>query len=978
MKKISLIFSIITVLLLLFSSKGFSQTANLGVLTTFEAYTAAGAIANTGGTITGDVGSNFGAIGGTGDYTGGTYNGDDVTDQSRFDLLRLYILLNDKFVDYPSTHDAVFANETLTPGVYSIGGAGSLAGDLVLHGDSSDFFIIKMNGAMTVGAGTTVSLTGGVEAANVFWLINGAVSVAADADVKGTLFSKAGAVGLGANANLEGRMFSMGGAITLAAGSAAGLPTGTLSIPVFCESDCTPNEDVDVLGVLSEFALFSSAGGVGNTGISGINGLIGGNAGAITSYAGGIHIGGEESQNALTGEGAIALQAAYEALMLLPATAEHSPNFLDNDTITPGVYDIPGAGSLGGTVFIDAAGDSTAIFVLRFAGAFNIEASSKMILTNGARRCNMFWIGGAGIVSGAVNIGASSEIKGNFIAHGGACNSGAGVFMAGRQLSTFGAVNTNNAVIYMNPECITSTPRCVTAPEDQTENIESCDASEEGTVITTETNENGCEYQLTTITTWIGASAQTENVDSCVESEEGEVVTTEINDDGCEYELTTITTWIGTSAQTENVDSCVESEEGEVVTTEINDDGCEYQLTTITTWIGQLDETINETSCNQAEEGSETVTMTNDNGCDYDVTTITTYIGESGITEYVDSCVESEEGEVVTTEINDDGCEYELTTITTWIGTSDQIVNNESCYVSEQGIVVTIETNVNGCDYYVTTVTNWVGTVDQIVNVESCVESEAGTVVTTELNANNCPYELTTVTTWIGTSDQTVNVESCVESELGTVVTTEINANGCVYEVTTITTWIGTSDQTVNVESCVESELGTVVTTEMNANGCEYELTTVTSCSAQPDFTPTIDIEALNFIEGGDAKDFVVNITENNGAPSSGPVVVNISIPPGFTISYDANATISNLLIPVALNNGDWFVTAQGAMFMTLELQIGATIQANSISSIGFTIDRNNGVAPQQSVPLNVAIVNGSGSDSADYNNSYNVNVTAQ
>jgi MSHA biogenesis protein MshQ len=42
------------------------------------------------------------------------------------------------------------------------------------------------------------------------------------------------------------------------------------------------------------------------------------------------------------------------------------------------------------------------------------------------------------------------------MAHGGASNSGASVFMAGRQLSTFGAVNTDTAVIYNNPECVTS------------------------------------------------------------------------------------------------------------------------------------------------------------------------------------------------------------------------------------------------------------------------------------------------------------------------------------------------------------------------------------------------------------------------------------------------------------------------------------------------------------------------------------------
>jgi hypothetical protein len=44
-----------------------------------------------------------------------------------------------------------------------------------------------------------------------------------------------------------------------------------------------------------------------------------------------------------------------------------------------------------------------------------------------------------------------------FLSHGGACGSGADVFLAGRQLSTGGAVNTYSGIIYNNPVCVTST-----------------------------------------------------------------------------------------------------------------------------------------------------------------------------------------------------------------------------------------------------------------------------------------------------------------------------------------------------------------------------------------------------------------------------------------------------------------------------------------------------------------------------------------
>jgi hypothetical protein len=457
-----LLLSLTTIALLLLSNLSFAQqaptgTANLGILSSFATFTGAGAIANNGGTIAGDAGTNFGAV--TVDPPeGDIYEEDAITAQAKFDLLRLYIHLNALFVNFPNTHAAAFANETLSPGVYYTSSAGSFGGNVILDGGGNPdaFFIFKFLGAVTVPAGATITLTGGAKSCNVFFIADGAFSVAAAAEIKGTLLSKAGAVGLAAGVILEGRMLTLGGEITLGIGASVTPPACTTTIPVFCESDCTPNPIVDVLGVLSEFALFASSGNVGNTGISGVNGNIGTHVGAITNYASGTHIGEEYIADTLTEQGALDLEYAYDSLMLLTSTVTHAADFF-NEMILPGVYDMATAGSLGGPAnFIDAQGDPDAIFVFRFAGAFNVAAQTKIILQNGARRCNIFWIGGANVATGAVNIGAGSDLKGTFIAHGGACNSGAGVFMAGRQFSTAGAVNTNNAIIYNNPECVTS------------------------------------------------------------------------------------------------------------------------------------------------------------------------------------------------------------------------------------------------------------------------------------------------------------------------------------------------------------------------------------------------------------------------------------------------------------------------------------------------------------------------------------------
>ena len=72
---------ITTISLLLFTNTIFSQTLDLGILSTFEAYTGAGDVTNNG-EIIGDAGTNFGTISGGGfglGYTGTLYNNNPTT-----------------------------------------------------------------------------------------------------------------------------------------------------------------------------------------------------------------------------------------------------------------------------------------------------------------------------------------------------------------------------------------------------------------------------------------------------------------------------------------------------------------------------------------------------------------------------------------------------------------------------------------------------------------------------------------------------------------------------------------------------------------------------------------------------------------------------------------------------------------------------------------------------------------------------------
>ncbi len=103
------------------------------------------------------------------------------------------------------------AGATLTPGLYSSGAAAGLAAStsvtLDAGGDPSAVFVIQVNGALALGAGAQVKLTGDAQASNVFWAVNGAFSIGANGQFAGTvLASTAGDVGAGSLVN--GRVFA--------------------------------------------------------------------------------------------------------------------------------------------------------------------------------------------------------------------------------------------------------------------------------------------------------------------------------------------------------------------------------------------------------------------------------------------------------------------------------------------------------------------------------------------------------------------------------------------------------------------------------------------------------------------------------------------------------------------------------------------------------------------------------------------------
>jgi hypothetical protein len=223
-----------------------------------------------------------------------------------------------------STHPLVFGSgETLSPGVYDIAGAASIAGTLTLDGggDPDALFVIRATGAFNTGAGVVVTLVNGATAKNVFWVADGAIGLGASTTIQGTLFSHGSAVAVGATCTVTGRLLTTLGAISNG--------EGTLALP-------TDSSYIDFRS-LSNFVIFTSSGGIANTGASVYTGDIGTNAGAITGFGtatvnGTIYQSG--STTTVTAVNHMATFSLYKNGVLIPNSSRTRTNLLNPSDIS--------------------------------------------------------------------------------------------------------------------------------------------------------------------------------------------------------------------------------------------------------------------------------------------------------------------------------------------------------------------------------------------------------------------------------------------------------------------------------------------------------------------------------------------------------------------------------------------------------------------------------------------------------------------
>jgi len=439
--KNSLLIAIAIIAGLLIPKTNFGQSPNLGTSADFVLFTTVGAVTNTSiSQLTGNVGTNTGSSTGFGNVNGVMHDNDGASAQAGSDLLIAYASINTAIPNsFPA---ALLGNgDTLVPGVYHIGSVATLNGTLTLNakGNANAVFIFQIQGAFSTAADSKVRLINGAQACNVFWKVEGLISIAPATYISGTLIANNAAINMNTNDTLEGRALSIAGAVSVD-GVLAYLPTG-------CSSPLLTGPIFPPLGSTIYYALFSSDGPVNNTGISTIGGSVGTNVGLTVGFDSlNVSCKIHKIADTSTSKCAADLLNLYTYLNELPNDIEllYPAQFGNNLVLTPHTYILKGATTFTDTLYLNAVGNPNAIFVIKINGALSTSTYSKIILINGAQAKNVFWK-----VEGAVNINDYSVFVGTIVCNNGAINLGTGVTLDGKAFTTTGALTTAAITVVM-------------------------------------------------------------------------------------------------------------------------------------------------------------------------------------------------------------------------------------------------------------------------------------------------------------------------------------------------------------------------------------------------------------------------------------------------------------------------------------------------------------------------------------------------
>lgn len=168
------------------------------------------------------------------------------------------------------------------------------------------------------------------------------------------------------------------------------------------------------LGEAAPYAVLAGSA-VSNTGPSVLNGELGispNGAGSITGFPPGIVNGSTHAADGAALNAQNAMTTAYNALFAQACnTTFVAPTDIGATTQPPGVYCFGSSAAITGDLTLNAFGDPNAVFIFRMGSTLTTAAGARVLLTNGAQPCNVFWA-----VGSSATIGTTTTFVGNILA----------------------------------------------------------------------------------------------------------------------------------------------------------------------------------------------------------------------------------------------------------------------------------------------------------------------------------------------------------------------------------------------------------------------------------------------------------------------------------------------------------------------------------------------------------------------------------
>lgn len=97
--------------------------------------------------------------------------------------------------------------KTLTPGLYKWTTALNIPTDITISGSPTDVFIFQVSGTLKLSSAVRMTLTGGVQAKNIFWVASDAVTCGTTSHFEGNILGMTG-INLQTGATINGRMLA--------------------------------------------------------------------------------------------------------------------------------------------------------------------------------------------------------------------------------------------------------------------------------------------------------------------------------------------------------------------------------------------------------------------------------------------------------------------------------------------------------------------------------------------------------------------------------------------------------------------------------------------------------------------------------------------------------------------------------------------------------------------------------------------------